>query len=231
VSRRPLFVVALSVTLAIAGGVGASSGALARTVAPAPVIDRTLLCSTLAIGGGLHQFEIRARAGVRENPTTWKSLPFAAARSGHITRGPAQLDNSIAWIAAGRASPKTNLEELDPLWPYPAKTHGTLALNQELCRPSKARVRLTGKGLDGGVAGPFGDEYDCPAPRRVLVRVRATLQARAPIYRDDHFLKTRADLKSAYLSIRTRSGKPLAFAAVFESGKARLLTAAGCLSD
>jgi hypothetical protein len=199
--------------------------------AAAAVIDRTLLCSTLAVGGGLHQFEIRAQDGIRENRTTWKSLAFVAARSGRITIGPSQLDDSLAWAAAGRVSHTTNLEDYDAMSPYPAQTHGTLALNQKLCTRSKARVRLTAKGLEGGRAGQLGEEYDCPAPRRVLVRVRANLRTRAPIYRERDFVKTKGSLKSAYLAIRTRSGKPLAFAAVFESGKARLFTASSCTAD
>jgi hypothetical protein len=198
--------------------------------APA-VIDRTLLCSTLAVGGGLYQFEIRAQDGIRQNGTTWKSLAFASARAGRITIGPSQLEDSLAWIGAGRVSHTTNLEEYDVMSPYSAQTHGTLALNQKLCTRSRARVRLTAKGLEGGRAGRFGVEYDCESPRRVLVRVRATLRTRAPVYRDRHFVKTKASLKSAYLAIRTRSGKPLAFAAVFESGKARLFTASSCLAD
>jgi hypothetical protein len=202
----------------------------AGTTAPA-VIDRTLLCSTFSIGGGLHQFEIRAQEGIRQTRTTWRSLAFAAARIGRITIGPSQLDNSLAWAGAGRASATTNLEEYDTRSPYPAKVHGTLALNQKACRPSSARVPLTAKGLDGGPAGQLGVEYDCAAPRRVLIRLRATLAARAPVYRDRHFQKTKATLDSAYLAIRTRTGKPLAFAAVFKSGKARLFTSPRCLAD
>jgi hypothetical protein len=220
----------LGVLAALLVGVSLAQTSVAGTTAPV-VIDRTLICSTLAIGGGLHQFQVRAQQGVRENRTTWKWLAFAGVRIGHITRGPAQLEDSLAWAAAGRASQRTNLEELDPAWPYPAKTHGTLALNQESCRPSRARVPLSAKGLSGGLADAFGDAYDCPAPRRVLVRVRATLQARAPIYRDRHFLKTRADLKSAYLAIRTLAEKQLAYAAVFESGKARLFIRTSCVAD
>jgi hypothetical protein len=205
-----------------------SSGGAAQ--APA-AIDRTLLCSTLAVGGGLYQFEIRAQDGIRQNRTTWKSLAFASARAGRITIGPSQLEDSLAWAGAGRVSHTTNLEEYDVMSPYPAQTYGTLALNHKLCTRSRARVRLTAKGLEGGRAGRFGVEYDCESPRRVLVRVRATLRTRAPVYRDRHFVKTKANLKSAYLAIRTRSGKPLAFAAVFESGKARLFTAANCIAD
>jgi hypothetical protein len=203
----------------------------AAPAAPAAVIDRTLLCSTLSAGGGFYQFEIRAQDGIRENRTTWRSLAFASARAGRITIGPSQLEDSLAWAGAGRVSHTTNLEEYDVMSPYPAQTHGTLALNQKLCTRSRARVRLTAKGLEGGRAGPLGVEYDCEAPRRVLVRVRATLRRRAPVYRDRHFVKTKANLKNAYLAIRTRSGKPLAFAAVFESGKARLFTASSCIAD
>jgi hypothetical protein len=217
----------LGVLAALLTSVALTQSSVAGTTAPT-VIDRTLLCSTLSIGGGLYQFEVRAQKGVRENRTTWKWLAFAGVRIGHITRGPAQLEHSLAWAGAGRASQRTNLEELDPAWPYPAKTHGTVALNQESCSPSRARVPLTAKGLSGGLADAFGDAYDCPAPRRVLVRVRATLRGPAPIYRDRQFLKTRADVTSAYIAIRTPSGKQLAFAAAFDSGKARLFIGPTC---
>jgi hypothetical protein len=216
----------------VAVGFAVQATAVAQPqAAPARVFDRTLLCSTLAIGGGLYQFEVRAQRGVRESRTTWKWLAFAGVRVGHITRGPAQLEDSLVWAGAGRVSQRTNLEELDPAWPYPARTHGTLALNDRLCSASRARVSLRAKGLEGGLAGPYGDNYDCPAPRRVLVRLRATVRTGEPIYRDRHFVKTRATLQSAYLAIRTPSGKRLAFAAVFESGRARLFTAPSCVPD
>jgi hypothetical protein len=218
--------------IVVAVGFAVQATAVAQPqAAPARVIDRTMLCSTLPIGGGLYQFEVRAQRGVRENRTTWKWLAFAGVRVGHITRGPAQLEDSLVWAGAGRASQRTNLEELDPAWPYPAKTHGTLALNQESCRASSARVPLTARGLDGGLADAFGDAYDCAAPRRVLVRLRATLAARAPVYRERRFLKTKATVTSAYLAIRTPAGRRLAFAAVFQSGKARLFTATSCVPD
>lgn len=225
-----LVVALVLAAVAVASGLGVSRSALARTAAPARVIDRTMLCSSLPIGGGLYQFEVRAQEGIRGDGRTWKTLAFAAARSGHVTIGPARLENALAWAGAGSVSTDTSLEH-DTRWPYPARTYGTLALNQKLCSRSSARVRLTARGLDGGPPGPFGEEYDCAAPRRVLVRLRATLRTREPIYRERHFVKTRATLQSAYLAIRTRSGKPLAFAAVFESGKARLFTAPSCLSD
>lgn len=228
--RRLMRVAAVGIVAALFAGVSLVYPSVGGAP-PAAAVDRTLLCSTLSVGGGLYQFEIRAQEGIRENRTTWKSLAFAAARSGRITIGPSQLDDSLAWAGAGRPSHTTNLEAKDPMSPYPAQTHGTLALNQKLCSRSKARVRLTAKGLEGGPVGQLGEEYDCPAPRRVLVRLRATMRTRGPVYRDRDFLKTKAALKNAYLAIRTRSGRPLAFAAVFESGKARLFTAASCIAD
>jgi hypothetical protein len=185
----------------------------------------------MPIGGGQYQFEIRAQEAIRESRTTWRSLAFASARIGRITIGPSQLDNSLVWAGAGRPSAATNLEEYDTRSPYPAKVHGTLALNQKACRATSTRVPMTGKGLDGGPAGQLGVEYDCAAPRLVLIRLRATLAARAPVYRERDFLKTKATLQSAQLAIRTRVGKALAFAAVFQSGKARLFVAPSCVAD
>jgi hypothetical protein len=220
---------AAAIIVAVGFGAQTTAGAQPQA-APARVIDRTMLCSALPIGGGLYQFEVRAQEGIRLNRTTWRSLAFAAARSGHVTIGPSRLENSLAWAGAGRVSPTTSLDH-ETRDPYLARMHGTLALNQQLCSRSSARVRLTARGLQGGPPGQFGEEYDCPAPRRVLVRLRATVRTGEPIYRDRHFVKTKATLQSAFLAIRTPSGRPLAFAAVFESGKARLLTATSCLAD
>jgi hypothetical protein len=219
------------IIFALAVGLSSADFASAKRAATAQVFDRTFLCSTMPIGGGQYQFEIRAQEGIRESRTTWRSLAFASARIGRITIGPSQLDNSLAWAGAGRASANTNLEEYDTRSPYPAKVHGTLALNQKACGPASARIQLTARGLDGGPAGQLGVEYDCAAPRRVLIRLRATLATRAPFYRERHFLKTKATLQSAYLAIRTQAGKPLAFAAVSQSGKARLFTAPNCVAD
>lgn len=105
----------------------------------------------------------------------------------------------------------------------------TEVLLSPACRRSTARVALTSRGLSGGVADRFGDESDCWTPRRVLIRVRAvfrspvTLRLGSPYRFPELF--ARGKVKEASLAMRTPAGKPLAFATVSETGRARLFTA------
>jgi hypothetical protein len=192
------------------------------------VIDRTLRCSSIP---GVEEVEARAHEGIREDRSTWKQLPFAALHSGGVLgTNERAYDNSLAWISAGRPSDTTVLERMGR-WSFPAHQFGTVALNRRLCTPARARIPLSARGLGGGRPGPFGEEYDCSATRPVLVRLRAVFGSPVRLFQDRHFLKTRMPVKEAYLAVRTQAGKPLVFAAVFESGKARLFTAPRCVPD
>jgi hypothetical protein len=193
------------------------------------VADRTLLCSVTAVAPGLHQFEIRAHSGFRANRSTWQNLAFAVVRSGRVVSPAFILDTSFGWVAAGRVSEMSNLDNEGEV--FSAEYYGTVALNNRVCKRSSARVPLTAKGLTGAPAGPLGEQFDCPAPRTVLVRIRAVARSATRYYLERQFIKTKASLRTGYVAVRTRSGKPLAFAAVFESGKARLFTAPSCVPD
>jgi hypothetical protein len=201
-----------------------------RVAAAAQAIDQTQVCSLLTpFGGGLYELQVRAHAGIRRNGFTWHNLAFAMVRSGPLAYGPSLLDNALGWVAAGRPSSETILENEGDA--FLAQQYGTLAVNRSECRPSRARVRLTGTGLRGGQVGQLGERLDCESPRRVLVRLRATLTASRLLFRDGKYLKTKRALKSGFMAVRTLTGRPLVFAAVFDSGKARLYTARTCYPD
>ena len=138
------------------------------------------------------------------------------------------LDDSLAWAAAGKYDHNTNLSPSAGPVLFNATRFGTLALNRRTCTPSNARVALSGRGLRAAVTGPLGATFDCETPRRVLVRVRAVAHANLARYREDGFEKTRASLQAGYLAVRTQAGRPLAFATVSDTGKARLFTAPSC---
>lgn len=201
------------------------------TVSAPGVIDRTFLCTT-APRGGIYEIEARAHRGIRESGSKWKQLPFAVVSTGGsagIRNSPALLGDSLAWITAGRPSVTTTI---DTEWrASPAQPSGTLAVQGASCRSTTARVPLTTGELQGGVASPFGDERDCVAPRRVLVHVRATLQSQASLRSRRSFLSTNITVREARLAVRTQSGKPLVYAEVFASGKARLFVARNCVPD
>ncbi|MBA2461018.1 MAG: hypothetical protein H0V45_04505 [Actinobacteria bacterium] len=91
------------------------------------------------------------------------------------------------------------------------------------CAPaSSRRVPLSPRGLSGGVASQLSDEYECPAPRRVYLRIRGVFRSPASLRLDRRFLyhNTEVPLKEAAIAVKSESGKPLAFVAVSESGKA-----------
>lgn len=203
-----------------------------REAVPTAVIDNTYVCATSPLGG-IYEIEARARTGTRQvdAPSTWFQLPLAAVTSGGVRSSAAALDNMLAWVSAGRPSETTTVIP-NPFadFSYPVRVWGTLAVNRKLCRPSSKRVPFTRTGLTGGPASQLGEELDCVAPRRVLMRMRA-IAGSAALKQYRQFVRTTEPVREARLAVRTEAGKPLVYAEVFDSGKARLFTARGCAPD
>jgi hypothetical protein len=95
-------------------------------------------------------------------------------------------------------------------------------------------VSLKAGKLRGAAPGPFGRSFDCEAPRRVYLRLRAVFfepaalgESREPGYRT---LFAQGQISEAAVAIRTPSGNPLVFA-TFSGAKARLFTARSCVED
>jgi hypothetical protein len=206
--------------------------AAAPTASPAAavaVIDRTYTCETSLLGG-LYELKSRAHAGVRRG-STWAKLPFAMAASGGwagpLTGLPNAAGNSLAWISAGTPSSSTTVDLESQA--FPVLSGGTLGVNQDACRPSTASVPLTSAGLRGGAVRGSGVYIDCGVPRRLLVRLRATVRGSTALRdRARIFLATNAPASEAKLAVRTPAGKAVAYADVAESGATRLFTAKGC---
>jgi hypothetical protein len=199
-----------------------------RISASAPrVLDRTLVCTTVPVGGA-RKITVKGHQGVRQGSSAWKQLAFAVVGTGAAGGSPVtSLDNSLAWITAGVPSGTTTMD--GPRWPHYPHNEGTIVFNRRLCTPSAARVPLTPARLEGGPASPLGEEIDCFPPRRVLVRLRAVMQSPPPLFGNEMFLKTTVPAREGSLAVRTLSGKPLVFATVLGSGKARLYTASSCV--
>jgi hypothetical protein len=197
----------------VMGALSVSVGTATHASASARIIDRTLRCS-IPVWAGVREITVFSQTGVRESPSRWKSLAAATIN----TRG-SQI--SLFQAAAGAPVP-TEFKGL-------AIFDTTLLIGQA-CRATTARVPLSARGLDGGAADPFGDTYKCSVPRTVLIHVRATFRAPAFLRRDPRSGArfTRTPVRTASLAIRTQSGRPVVFATVLESGKARLFTSASC---
>ncbi|HLG09579.1 MAG TPA: hypothetical protein VI409_13000 [Gaiellaceae bacterium] len=212
------------------GNAGARvEGAAAK--ASAPVIDRTVVC-TMSFIGGAHEIEVRAQKGFRSGGSSWDRPPLAALTTGSAGSAAKALDNMLGWVTAGRPSPTATVIPVRfPDVTYPIATWGTLAMSRTQCRPAATRFPLTAKGLTGGPAGALGETFDCGAPRRVLVRMRAVLESPASLREHRQFLDTKTPIREGYVVVGTQTGKPLVYAEVFASGKANLFVARGCMPD
>lgn len=214
-SLRRLVPAALVAALAAIAAVSASA-----TPSASRTIDRTFTCA-IQPRGGAYELESRAHAGTRSGGS-WAKLPYAALRAGLFT---AATGNLLAWVTAGRPAPATTVDQ--EFETFDVNTLGTIGIRAELCRASKQRVVLGRSHLRGGAATPLGDEYECGGLRRVLVRVRAILASPSSLGGTE-LLTLHVPVRKAELAARTLSGKPLVYAEVLETGKARLFTATGC---
>jgi hypothetical protein len=224
------------VTLAALGGQGA--GGTLVSPAASHIFDRTYLCTNAPDKWRMRVIGVGATAGFQD-AGRWLQLARASITNTGTTptklganelgfRGTAYTHWSFALAAGpGPAQRDANSPREEPglrIWSKWAKA----------CAYSpKRRVPLTFRGLDGGGADYFGDRLECRrAPRRVFVRVRAVF-ARAPTpLRLEHvsgYLQATGPLAEAVFAVRTQSGKPLAFARVSASGKARMFTAPSCV--
>jgi hypothetical protein len=212
-----------ALTMLLAGTtLGASAGSAARAEpGGARVIDRTYRCAVF-FRGGTYLLDSRAHAGTRVG-AGWARLPYAGIRSGVFS---SEAGNLVAWVTSGKPTPTSMIDQ--DYDAFPVRTYGTLGIRREACREVATRIPLSSAGLRGGPAPPLGDRYQCFSPRQVLVRVRAVFATPAVLRRGQAFLATHVPVREAKLAARTLTGKPLVYADVVESGKARLFAARGC---
>jgi hypothetical protein len=110
----------------------------------------------------------------------------------------------------------------------------SFTLYPDRCRGSGAIVSLDAEKLRAAPPGPFGRSFDCEAPRRVYLRLRANFFEPAALVdnRESGYrtLIAEGQLSEAAVAVRTPAGRPLLFAA-FSGGKARLFAARSCIED
>jgi hypothetical protein len=213
-----------------AKGVGSATvttpGSERRSLA---VIDRTYTCATTLLGG-LYEARNRAHAGIRRG-SGWAKLPYAVVASGGwagpLTGLPNAPNNTLVWITAGTPTAETMVGGNSEV--FPVLGGGTIGVNNDMCSPSTAKVPLSSVGLRGGAVPPDWTARDCPVGRRVLVHIRASVDGSTALReRARIFVATNAPATQAKLAVRTPTGKPVSYADVAASGKARLFTAKGC---
>ncbi len=115
-----------------------------------------------------------------------------------------------------------------------AGSAGAIQFNPQRCTAATARPALTSTGLRGGAVTSSGEQYECEAPPRVLVRLRASFHVptKFDLVRPFGYPMqvATATVKEAALVVLTPTGRKLAFASL-GGGKARLFAAASCNED
>jgi hypothetical protein len=176
-----------------------------RTGSPgARVIDRTLLCST-GMRGGIRMVVVRASPPTRQGLTQYEaSFSVWSGDAGSL-------------VGASTSS---------------------LTIYPDACKETGAQVPLEARKLTSRPPGPDGRAFMCEVPPRVFVRVRAVFREATSLERNpppapgyDEWLSARGQVSLASLAVRTMGGRPLAFATVSGSGRARLFVARGCSED
>jgi hypothetical protein len=191
---------------------------------PSRVIDRTLACSPL-VHAGIRKLEVAATSTV-PGQKDWRGrrvFPWARLATG------GQQSSS------GGGSPIVGGATLVAVQTGDAAAQGGsyFLLSAKQCRATSRRVALSLRGLDGGRASPLGsDGFECFPARTILVRARAVFRSPTRLRLDrSGRLFTGAAVREASFAATTLSGKPIAYAEAFETGKARLFTAPSCVPD
>jgi hypothetical protein len=221
----------LTALLVFLGAAAFAVSATASSPAPAArVVDRTMVCAA-ALSGGIYEVDVRAQAGAGRRGSSWEKPAVAMLTTGSTGSAAEALDNALVWAFAGRPTRDATVIP-DPFagFTYPIRAWGTLAMANR-CRVSRARPVLSGQGLRGGRIDGLGESFDCPSPRRVVIRVRTGLAASSSLGTRRGYLGTTTPLTDARVVVATPSGKRLAYAEVFASGRARLFTAPSCVPD
>jgi hypothetical protein len=205
-----------------ATALGLRSSAHAQSV-PSRVFDRTLVCTTL-VQAGIRELDVNASSVVRGQVDYQgqKALPSAGlGTGGPVSSGPGQPSAGGVTLVSGRAGPAR------------AEGGSYFLVAGTHCQRSARRVPLLPSGLEGGQASPLGEAYECFPPRTILVRARAVFRSptRLRISRESGSLWTSAAVREFSFAARTLSSKPLVYADVFDTGKARLFIAPNCVRD
>lgn len=211
-SRALVGVVVIATLAAVSVQTRATAGPSATRV-----VDRTLVCK-VGMANGARSITVTAQSAFRNgSKLEWLAQATVVTPGNPVPAKRNEYMPTLVGMTAG--------------WPAPAPlTSGALGINIALCSSTRATVPLSPRGLGGGAAGPLGEELKCVTPSRVHVRVRATFATPVTLELDrkDDWQGASARIAKGQLAVRTLSGKPLVYAEVADSGKARVFTARSC---
>ena len=205
----------LTAALLAVAALGCSVSASEATPAAVRVVDRTLACTTGAQSGARVIF-LRAQSAYGQGATLEWLAQATVATPGQPIPSKPDYRPTLAGVTAG--------------WPPPKPfTSGGLGYEGRRCKATRARVALSRQRLTGGRAAQLGDEVQCIVPKSLLIRVRAVFREPVELEVVSRSYSAVGRIEQGQVAVRTTGGKPLVYADVTDSGRARLFTAKGCV--
>jgi hypothetical protein len=187
--------------------------------APSRVVDRTFRCTLAPLYGGLRELEVstKPRGSLGNGGRSDDVSP------GYISvgSGPASgVFDDLIWA-------RTRLEErgVAPGDPFPAGAYADVGR----CRAARVVVPLSPRRLPGPPVR-FDQDSDCEVRGRVLVRLRAVLEAPTEWRRaSPPYFGVRRNVVEAKIAVRSeRTRRPIALLALDSGGETRLWVSNGC---
>ncbi len=209
---RVAVLIVLATAAVAAGGLSAHADAAPTA---SKLVDRTLVCTT-GVHGGARVIYLRAQTAFGEGKQLdWLAQATVAGVGQPLPTKP-NYRPTLAGMTAG--------------WPVaPPLTSGGVGFDAVRCTSARSRAPLSSRGLVGGAAGQFGDEYSCVVPKSIVIRIRATFRAPVAFELRRGYYSADERVVRGQLAVTTRTGKLLVYADVAEAGgKARLFTSEAC---
>jgi hypothetical protein len=207
---RTLFVIAC-----VVGGAAVGSA----ESAPSRVVDRTFRCTVAPIYGGLREVDVTAKP---------KGSLGNGGRSddvspGYVSVGSGPASGAFDDLVFARTRPEER--GVAPGDPFPPGVY----VDVRRCGPARISLPLSAKGLPGPPVR-FDTDADCEVRGRVLVRLRAVLEAPALWGRAaPPYFGARRNVVEARIAIRSeRNRRPIALLELDRGGKTRFWSSPGC---
>jgi hypothetical protein len=207
----------LAGTMAIAALFAVSLGSAAES--QSRIIDRTFRCTLAPLYGGLRELEVttKPRGSLGNGGRSDDVSP------GYISVGSGPASGAFDDLVFARS----RFEErgVAPGNPFPPGVYADV----RRCAPARVSVPLSAKGLPGPPVR-FDQDADCEVRGRVLVRLRAVLEAPTAWRRADApYFGARRNVVEAKIAIRSeRTRRPIALLALDRGGETRLWVSSGC---
>lgn len=183
------------------------------------MINRTLRCTPGVVYGSVRELDVTAKP---------RGALGSGGRSDDISPGYISVGSGLAsGPFDDLVFARSRFEErgVAPGNPFPPGVYADV----RRCAPARVSVPLSAKGLPGPPVR-FDQDADCEVRGRVLVRLRAVLEAPTAWRRADApYFGARRNVVEAKIAVRSeRTRRPIALLALDRGGETRLWVSSGC---